>query len=395
MHTTKKICGTRISRRTFTAMCQIALVPTAWFTLDCFGSMVNRSLDYLKLPDRDEDDAFDLHYRGNVGVTALVTTAVLRGGKSASNPTAPKGLKHLEGFVQSDGGIYTSGRRLENYETCLAAMCFAEANAEHRYDAILRNATAFIKTCQWDESRGKGEADMVYGGAGYGPERRPDLSNTAFLLDAIQYCRGLPQLPPGTNGTVSLVSREEDRGSDGRLSAKQVSLPKNRPVPDPSIKKALVFVSRCQNVDGTSDGGFHYCASGNLRSCGVMTMSGLKSLLHAGIAKNDTRVKAAVAWIHKNYDMTSNPGMGSAGLYHYYHACAETLLALGMDDIEDAAGVKHNWRNDLCTEIVHRQRKDGSWCNENGCWMENDPHIATAHALLALSYCQQPSEKTA
>jgi squalene-hopene/tetraprenyl-beta-curcumene cyclase len=66
-----------------------------------------------------------------------------------------------------------------------------------------------------------------------------------------------------------------------------------------------------------------------------------------------------------------------------------------MDEIEDAAGVKHNWRNDLCTEIVRRQRNDGSWGNENGCWMENDPHIATAHALLALSYCQQPSEKTA
>ena len=189
--------------------------------------------------------------------------------------------------------------------------------------------------------------------------------------------------------------------ADGRLSAKQVSLAKNGPVPDSSVKKALVFVSRCQNVDGANDalpsgdGGFHYCASGTLRSVGVMTMNGLKSLLNAGVTNNDARVKAAVAWIRKNYDMTNNPGMGSAGLYHYYHASAKALLALGMDEIEDAAGVKHNWRNDLCTEIVERQRKDGSWCNDNGCWMENDPHIATAHALLALSYCQQPSEKTA
>ena len=171
MDTTKHIFGgTLISRRTFTAMCQIALVPTAWFAMDCFGSIVNRSLDYLRLPDRGED-AFDNW--GDVGVTALVTTAVLRGGKSVSNPTAAKGLKRLEESVQSDGGIYTSGRRLENYETCLAAMCFAEANAEHRYDAILRNATTFIKTCQWDERKGKDEADMMYGGAGYGSEKAP------------------------------------------------------------------------------------------------------------------------------------------------------------------------------------------------------------------------------
>ncbi len=358
MDTTKTIFGgMRISRRTFTAMCQIALVPTAWIAFDCFGSIVNRSLDYLKLPDRDENGDFDLHYRGDVGVTALVTTAVLRGGKSASNPTAAKGLKHLEGFVQSDGGVYTPGRRLENYETCLAAMCFAEANAEHRYDAILRNATTFVKTCQWDESKGKGKADMMYGGAGYGPQCRPDLFNTSFLLDAMKSNNVSPS--------------------------------------DSSVQKALVFVSRCQNGDNSSDGngGFRSCASGASPESGVMTMIGLKSLLAAGVAKNDARVKAARAWIRNHYDMTRNPGMGNAGLFHYYHACAETLLALGMDEIEDAAGVKHNWRDDLCTEIVRRQRNDGSWGNENGCWMENDPHIATAHALLALSYCHSPPKR--
>jgi squalene-hopene/tetraprenyl-beta-curcumene cyclase len=124
-------------------------------------------------------------------------------------------------------------------------------------------------------------------------------------------------------------------------------------------------------------------------------MSGLRSLLYAGVARSDARVKAAVTWIRNNYDFTSNPGMGIAGLYHYYHVCAKTLLALGLDEIEDARGIKHNWRADLCTEIVRRQRKDGSWSNENGCWMENVPHMATAHALLALSYCQQSSAKTA
>ena len=342
-------------------MSQIALVPTAWFALDYLGSIVNRSLDYFKRQDRNEGT---LSYSGNVGVTALVTTAVLRSSNDPENPMAVQGLEYLEESVKPDGGIYTSGRQLESNETCLAAICFTEANANHRYDAILRNATAFARTCQWDESKGKEKADIMYGGVGYGRRRQPDLFNTAFLLDVIKSCNVAPS--------------------------------------DPSVKKALVFVSRCQNTDDTdsgllsNNGGFHYaCPSGNDRAYGITTMNGLKSLLHAGVDRNDMRIKAAVAWIRKNYDMTSNPGMGNAGLYHYYHACAKTFSALGEDEIEDAAGIKHNWRGELSREIVNRQRKDGSWVNANRCWMESNPHIATSLALLALSYCQQPSKKTA
>ena len=353
---------TRISRRTFALMCPIALVPTAWVTMSCFGSIINRSLDYLHSLGHGEDGPLD--NGADVGTTALVAMAVLRGKEGRSDSTVCMGLKSLEDAVQLDGGIYTPGRRLENHETCLAMMCLGEANADRRYDRILRNAEAFVKTCQWDESKGQKQSDMPYGGAGYGKQQRPDLGNTAFLLDAI-------------------TSRNVDRS-------------------DRVVQKALLFVSRCQNTNGEDNmvspahgGGFRSSSvSGGLPSCGVMTYSGLKGLLCAGVTRDDMRVKAALAWIRNNYDMKSNPGMGSAGLYHYYHACAKTLNALGMEVIEDSAGIKHQWRNELCTEIVQRQAKDGSWVNENGCWLENDPQIATAHALLALSYCRQPSNKS-
>jgi squalene-hopene/tetraprenyl-beta-curcumene cyclase len=32
---------------------------------------------------------------------------------------------------------------------------------------------------------------------------------------------------------------------------------------------------------------------------------------------------------------------------------------------------------------------DGSWVNENPRWMEGDPNLVTAYALLALAYCQK------
>jgi squalene-hopene/tetraprenyl-beta-curcumene cyclase len=176
------------------------------------------------------------------------------------------------------------------------------------------------------------------------------------------------------------------------------------------MQKALVFVSRCQNLESehnttafaakNSDGGFYYtCAAGGssmagdlpnggLRSYASMTYSGLKSMVYAGVKPDDPRIKAAVGWIRKNYDLKSNPGMGNAGLYYYYHVFAKTLDAIGGDLFEDASGRKHDWRRELAEELFCRQKADGAWVNENNRWMEDDPNLVTAYALLALSYCR-------
>ena len=50
--------------------------------------------------------------------------------------------------------------------------------------------------------------------------------------------------------------------------------------------------------------------------------------------------------------------------------------------------MSHDWRSELVGELVHSQRQNGSWVNENDRWMEGDPNLVTAYALLALSYCR-------
>ena len=94
----------------------------------------------------------------------------------------------------------------------------------------------------------------------------------------------------------------------------------------------------------------------------------------------------------KNYGLQTNPGIGDAGLYYYYHTFAKALAAMGQDSIEDADGVKHNWRRELVDELARRQRDDGSWVNENSRWLEGDPALVTGYALLALSYCRPAVE---
>jgi squalene-hopene/tetraprenyl-beta-curcumene cyclase len=368
------VAGVRLSRREFTAACQIALVPAIWPTAKVSG-VVQTAIDYLG----EVDMAAQPGGPAIASITALVTTAMLRSGRLPHDAGVAKSLKSLEAFARPDGGIYSSGGMLANYETCLAIACFSQANADRRYQQLLGRAEVFVRKFQWDEKTGKDPSDFSYGGAGYGKHKRPDLSNTAFLLDALRSCGA---------------------GED-----------------DPAVQKALVFVSRCQNLESphnttpmaakNPDGGFYYtCAAGGvspagntsnggLRSYGSMTYSGLKSMIYAGVKGDDPRVKAALAWLRGHYDLKSNPGLGDAGLYYYYHVCAKALHALGGDVFEDAAGQKHDWRRELAEEILNRQRENGSWVNHNNRWMEGDPALVTAYALLALSYCRPATENKA
>ena len=303
-------------------------------------------------------------------VTALVTTGLLQNGRSVDDPVVAKALKYLETFVQKDGGVYKPDSHYLNYETCIALQAFAAANQNGRYNKVLEGGERFIKDLQWDEGEGKDKSDPNYGGAGYEKSKRPDLSNTVFFLEALKSCGDGPD--------------------------------------DEAVKKALAFVSRCQNLETENnttefavknpDGGFFYTPAaggaspagktdeGGLRSYGAMTYAGLKSLIFAGVGPDDPRVKAAVAWLQKNYALDTNPGMGDAGLYYYYHTFAKCLDAMGKDTFTDAAGTAHPWCAELAAELVKRQKPDGSWTNSNGRWMESDANLVTGFALMSLSH---------
>ena len=58
-----------------------------------------------------------------------------------------------------------------------------------------------------------------------------------------------------------------------------------------------------------------------------------------------------------------------------------------------SAKKKHDWRRELFEAIKKRQAEDGSWINKKSKQFgEADPNLATAFALLALSYARSPAK---
>jgi len=358
------------------SLCGAAVLPAQTVQLsdkqnNQLDALKSKAVAYLQDIGQAEDGSFS--GEAGPGITSIVTVALLRNGVTVEDPAVAKALNYLSGFRRPDGGIYQEGSLYRNYETCLAILCFVEANSTGKYDEVIDRANAFVRKIQVGSDGSVARNQDEFGGSGYGKHKRPDLSNTTFLIEAL---------------------RAAGASAD-----------------DAAIQRALVFVSRSQNLESEhnstkfapkiNDGGFYYTpaaggtsqagetANGGLRSYASMTYAGLKSMIYAGVDRDDQRVKAALSWIRKNYDVSQNPGMGASGHYYYLHTFAKTLRALEINEVQSADGQRHNWRGDLISELSRRQKRNGSWFNtRNTRWLEGDENLVTGYALLALSYCR-------
>jgi len=343
-------------------------------------AVVDKATKYLK---EKQDAKGGWSTDKNIGVTGVVVTGLLQTGTKPDAEPAAKWLAFIEGLVNEKAGhIAGSDPKdgLKNYVTSVNVMALAAARQDDKYKKVIGDAAEFLKKLQWDDGEGKTEADDFFGGAGYDSKSRPDLSNTQFFLDAL----------------VAAGVKSDD----------------------PAFKKVQVFVSRCQNLKSQhnmmpwagkiNDGSFIYSAAAggstktsddpldgtkdSLPGYGSMTYAGVKSLIYAGVSKDDPRVKTALAWLKKNYSVDANPGMppqlAGRGLFYYYHTMAKTLELIGEDEFTDDKGVKHDWRTDLFRAIEKKQSDDGSWTNKTDRWMEGDPALVTGYVLMALSHCK-------
>lgn len=348
---------------------------------DQWKAITEKAVAYLK-KSQNEDGSWGPAPQ-NRGVTGIVVTGLINTGTAPADAPVAKGLKFIESLVnEKEGHIAGNDAKvgLVNYTTSINVMALKAADRADKYRGVVGNAVKYLKAYQWDEQNGgKSPKDDFYGGAGYaGGKSRPDLSNTAFFLEALR------------NAGVS--------------------------ADDPAFKKAAVFVSKCQNMASehntapwaakNNDGSFIYTGANggenrrtdgegtktDMGGYGSMTYAGIKSLIYCGVGKDDPRLKKALDWAAKNYTLDANPGMppqnAQRGLYYYYHTFAKTMDVMGEDVFTDDKGVKHDWRADLIAALAKRQKPDGSWVNETDRWMEGNPDLVTGYTMMALGHAK-------
>jgi squalene-hopene/tetraprenyl-beta-curcumene cyclase len=321
---------------------------------------------------------------GDVGITALAVWAWAGSPEEARKKHEAafgKGVAYILAHQQEDGSILNPDQGLNTYKTACAIMALSEIDRDaHR--EVIEKARKYLAGLQY------GAPDSPYFGSWGYKEGKPsgNLSTTVFALEAL---------------------REAGMPGD-----------------DPALRKALVFLQRCQNRSESNDytavrvgddGGFRY--DPGLRedfappdededgkkffpSYASMTYAGLKSLIHANLAKDDPRVQAALGWIRKHYTLEENYGMGTRddparakqGLYYYYLTFGRALEAYGEKTLEAEDGTRHVWAEELAEKIISLQREDGSWVNEEDRWWESDPTLVTSYAVCTLAVCRRNIE---
>lgn len=146
------------------------------------------------------------------GITALVVYALIDAGVPVTDPVVAKGLERIASYAQPTGEIAAPGSPHASYETSVSVMALVAGNAGGQFTEIIKKAEQYLRGAQYSEANNTDKADVAYGGAGYkAGGGKPDLSNTVFFLDALK----------ATGATEQ----------------------------DPAVQKALVFLSRCQNLE--------------------------------------------------------------------------------------------------------------------------------------------------
>lgn len=281
------------------------------------------------------------------GVTALCTLALLTAGEDPSSPAMQKSLDYLRGLELD-----------KTYTVALQTMALCAGEPRRDFVLIQRNA-------QWLERAQRDRGDRV-GAWSYGDQRDQiggDNSNSQFAVLALHEAE--------------------------RVGAK---------INPATWQAAADYWKRAQRPDG----GWGY--QGEMPSSGSMTCAGVgcwvicsgKVAPAAAGAENgtvsccmppehDDVLERALVWMGRNFSVTRNPGQGGGGWHLYYLYGLERLGRLtARRFISD-----HDWYREGAEFLISQQDPfSHNWQGQGHA--EEDPHIATALALLFLSKGRWP-----
>lgn len=358
--------------------------------------VIDRAIAFLRR-EQDEHSGGWSHREDSPNlpaITGLVVDGLLMDRRiDQQDPDVARAVEYILSFRKADGTIHDG--MLPSYNT---AICLSALSRVHSCDAAeaIAGGQSAIRAMQWQTilsphaqpyNESVDENHPYYGGIGYGSHSRPDLSNLGFALQAM-HDTGVSSEDESFKRAMTFLSRTQMLDETNEM-----------PYADGSRQGGFIYatVPDAESVDsrpgqsqaGTMDEAMLDGSSvSRLRAYGSMTYVGFKSLIYADLPPEDPRLRAALHWIERNYTLDENPGMGSEGQYYYYAVMARALDAFGRNTLTvqmpDGTTREVRWREELIDRLASLQEHDGSFRVLDSRWMENDPVLITAYALIAL-----------
>ena len=260
-------------------------------------AMLNGGIQFL-LSQREADGGWNF---GNGVMKPAITGLVLKvllahPDFRADSPVIQKGFEVMLSYQQKDGAISDPKQGQEAYTTAIAISAMAAAG-DPKFTESIRRASRYLQGIQIQPGQespdgGKiGEGDPRIGGVGYGRNKEPNLSVLGFAMEA-WHDEGMKPDAEAMQRAIGFLTRLQNRSESNPLPwAKQ----------------------------GANDGGFTYDlkeskagagpGDAGMRSYGSMTYTGFKSMIYAGVDRNDPRVQAAVAQVLAAAKTAGKPAM--------------------------------------------------------------------------------------
>ena len=277
-----------------------------------------------------------------------------------------RALVFLVSRVDAEGMLGRADGDLEDYPSYATALALRLVRTEIPRKALADRMRQGLLDRQYQETLGWPAEHAAYGAWGMGGERpRPpvdgnlDISMTRYVLEGLA----------GERGEDVVRARVRARRFLGRCRTEDGSYFFTTVLPD-------------KNKAGAGEGGRYL-------GYGTTTADAILALRAAGVGASDPNLKSAHGWLVRNNRFDRVPGFSEeehdrwalSMIFYYRAAAARAFAAAGVD--EAPAGT--DWRRDLVQRLGLEQRKDGSFRNHGTMMKEDDPFIATALAVRALS----------
>jgi squalene-hopene/tetraprenyl-beta-curcumene cyclase len=336
----------------------------------------DRACDFLA---KHQNDDGGWGGRGsNVGITGLVIESMANMPVELRNKyseTIADGVSFILENQLDNGSIVTPDGMVANYCTSISARALIALD-KAKYKEFIDAAVRYTKGIQ-----GTDESDKLkYGSMGYGSdETKGDIINTGEALELLAQAGVDRDDEVWMRAMVFLARTQSLDEADDDLVKEAVR----------TANDGGAIYRSDPTVEGASKAGLIRLPDGTEvpRSYGGATYTLLKSLLFAGLPKDNPRVQAAYNWIADNYTVKEHPGMKTQGLFYFYYTMARTLEVWGSPVIV-SKGVEHKWAEELATEVLKLQKDDGSWVNTHDRWWESDPTLVSAYAINVLNICR-------